>query len=172
MIPILQTERLRLREFNTADATFIIQLLNSEGWLKFIGDRQIKTIEQAQNYLISGPMKSYSVNGFGLSMVELKNTHIPIGMCGLIKRDNLLYPDIGFAFLEEFMGKGYAFEVAEETINFAKKNLNKETIKAITLPTNVRSISLLKKLGMTFEKNFSFDGSTEELMLFSNYPSQ
>lgn len=172
MIPILQTERLRLREFNTADATFIIQLLNSEGWLKFIGDRQIKTIEQAQNYLISGPMKSYSVNGFGLSMVELKNTHIPIGMCGLIKRDNLLYPDIGFAFLEEFMGKGYAFEVAEETINFAKKNLNKETIKAITLPTNVRSISLLKKLGMTFEKNFSFDGLTEELMLFSNYPSQ
>jgi len=113
-------------------------------------------------------MKSYSVNGFGLSMVELKNTHTPIGMCGLIKRDNLPDIDIGFAFLEEFMGNGYAFEIAQATINFAKENLQKETILAITIPTNVRSINLLKKIGMKFEKNFSFEGSTEELMLFRN----
>ena len=168
MTSILETERLSLREFNTTDATFIIQLLNSKGWLKFIGDRHIKTIEQAENYLTNGPMKSYSVNGFGLSMVELKNTHTPIGMCGLIKRDNLPDIDIGFAFLEEFMGNGYAFEIAQATINFAKESLKKETILAITLPTNVRSINLLKKIGMKFEKNFSFEGSTEELMLFRN----
>ena len=168
MTSILETERMSLREFNTTDATFIIQLLNSKGWLKFIGDRHIKTIEQAENYLTNGPVKSYSVNGFGLSMVELKNTHIPIGMCGLIKRDNLPDIDIGFAFLEEFMGNGYAFEIAQATINFAKENLQKETILAITLPTNVRSINLLKKIGMKFEKNFSFEGSTEELMLFRN----
>lgn len=168
MTSILETERLSLREFNTTDAAFIIQLLNSEGWLKFIGDRHIKTIEQAENYLTNGPMKSYSVNGFGLSMVELKNTHTPIGMCGLIKRDNLPDIDIGFAFLEEFMGNGYAFEIAQATINFAKENLHKETILAITIPTNVRSINLLKKIGMKFEKNFSFEGSTEELMLFRN----
>ena len=168
MTSILETERLSLREFNTTDATFIIQLLNSKGWLKFIGDRHIKTLEQAENYLTNGPMKSYSVNGFGLSMVELKNTHTPIGMCGLIKRDNLPDIDIGFAFLEEFMGNGYAFEIAQATINFAKENLHKETILAITIPTNVRSINLLKKIGMKFEKNFSFEGSTEELMLFRN----
>lgn len=168
MTSILETERLSLREFNTTDSTFIIQLLNSEGWLKFIGDRHIKTLEQAENYLTNGPMKSYSVNGFGLSMVELKNTHTPIGMCGLIKRDNLPDIDIGFAFLEEFMGNGYAFEIAQATINFAKENLQKETILAITIPTNVRSINLLKKIGMKFEKNFSFEGSTEELMLFRN----
>ena len=168
MTSILETERLSLREFNTTDATFIIQLLNSKGWLKFIGDRHIKTLEQAENYLTNGPMKSYSVNGFGLSMVELKNTHTPIGMCGLIKRDNLPDIDIGFAFLEEFMGNGYAFEIAQATINFAKENLQKETILAITIPTNVRSINLLKKIGMKFEKNFSFEGSTEELMLFRN----
>lgn len=168
MTSILETERLSLREFNTTDAAFIIQLLNSEGWLKFIGDRHIKTLEQAENYLTNGPMKSYSVNGFGLSMVELKNTHTPIGMCGLIKRDNLPDIDIGFAFLEEFMGNGYAFEIAQATINFAKENLQKETILAITIPTNVRSINLLKKIGMKFEKNFSFEGSTEELMLFRN----
>lgn len=168
MTSILETERLSLREFNTTDSTFIIQLLNSEGWLKFIGDRHIKTLEQAENYLTNGPMKSYSVNGFGLSMVELKNTHTPIGMCGLIKRDNLPDIDIGFAFLEEFMGNGYAFEIAQATINFAKENLHKETILAITIPTNVRSINLLKKIGMKFEKNFSFEGSTEELMLFRN----
>lgn len=168
MTSILETERLSLREFNTTDATFIIQLLNSKGWLKFIGDRHIKTLEQAENYLTNGPMKSYSVNGFGLSMVELKNTHTPIGMCGLIKRDNLPDIDIGFAFLEEFMGNGYAFEIAQATINFAKESLQKETILAITIPTNVRSINLLKKIGMKFEKNFSFEGSTEELMLFRN----
>jgi len=168
MTSILETERLSLREFNTTDAAFIIQLLNSEGWLKFIGDRHIKTLEQAENYLTNGPMKSYSVNGFGLSMVELKNTHTPIGMCGIIKRDNLPDIDIGFAFLEEFMGNGYAFEIAQATINFAKENLHKETILAITIPTNVRSINLLKKIGMKFEKNFSFEGSTEELMLFRN----
>lgn len=168
MTSILETERLSLREFNTTDATFIIQLLNSKGWLKFIGDRHIKTLEQAENYLTNGPMKSYSVNGFGLSMVELKNTHTPIGMCGLIKRDNLPDIDIGFAFLEEFMGNGYAFEIAQATINFAKESLKKETILAITIPTNVRSINLLKKIGMKFEKNFSFEGSTEELMLFRN----
>jgi len=168
MTSILETERLSLREFNTTDAAFIIQLLNSEGWLKFIGDRHIKTLEQAENYLTNGPMKSYSVNGFGLSMVELKNTHTPIGMCGIIKRDNLPDIDIGFAFLEEFMGNGYAFEIAQATINFAKENLQKETILAITIPTNVRSINLLKKIGMKFEKNFSFEGSTEELMLFRN----
>jgi len=168
MTSILETGRLSLREFNTTDAAFIIQLLNSEGWLKFIGDRHIKTLEQAENYLTNGPMKSYSVNGFGLSMVELKNTHTPIGMCGLIKRDNLPDIDIGFAFLEEFMGNGYAFEIAQATINFAKENLHKETILAITIPTNVRSINLLKKIGMKFEKNFSFEGSTEELMLFRN----
>ena len=168
MTSILETERLSLREFNTADAAFIIQLLNSKGWLKFIGDRHIKTLEQAENYLTNGPMKSYSVNGFGLSMVELKNTHTPIGMCGLIKRDNLPDIDIGFAFLEEFMGNGYAFEIAQATINFAKENLQEETILAITIPTNVRSINLLKKIGMKFEKNFSFEGSTEELMLFRN----
>jgi len=168
MTSILETERLSLREFNTTDAAFIIQLLNSEGWLKFIGDRHIKTLEQAENYLTNGPMKSYSVNGFGLSMVELKNTHTPIGMCGLIKRDNLPDIDIGFAFLEEFMGNGYAFEIAQATINFAKENLHKETILAITIPTNVRSINLLKKIGMKFEKNFTFEGSTEELMLFRN----
>jgi len=168
MTSILETGRLSLREFNTIDAAFIIQLLNSEGWLKFIGDRHIKTLEQAENYLTNGPMKSYSVNGFGLSMVELKNTHTPIGMCGIIKRDNLPDIDIGFAFLEEFMGNGYAFEIAQATINFAKENLQKETILAITIPTNVRSINLLKKIGMKFEKNFSFEGSTEELMLFRN----
>ena len=172
MKTILQTQRLTLREFNISDAAFIIQLLNSKGWLKFVGERHVKTIEQAEDYLTNGPMKSYSVNGFGLSMVELKNSQTPIGMCGLIKRDNLPHIDIGFAFLEEFVRKGYAFEMAQATMNFANTTLNKETILAITLPSNVRSIKLLEKLGMKFKKNFSLEGSTEELMLFSNSTSQ
>ncbi len=166
MKPILQTEHLILREFSTSDAAFIIQLVNSEGWLKYIGDRNIKTIEQAENYLLNGPLKSYAENGFGLSMVALKKTKTPIGMCGLIKRDTLPNIDIGFAFLEEFMGKGYAYEMASAVLNFAKNNLKQAIILAITLPTNARSIHLLNKIGMRFDKYFSFEGSTEELMLF------
>ena len=102
---ILRTERLQLRRFCFDDSEFIISLLNSEGWLKYIGDRNVKTKEQAENYLKNGPLKSYEQNGFGLSMVETRNGK-PIGMCGLIKRNYLEHPDIGFAFLPEFSSMG------------------------------------------------------------------
>ena len=99
MEAILQTERLLLREFTEDDAAFIVELLNSPGWIQYIGDRNIKTEEQAREYLNNGPLKSYRQNGFGLYMVEKKDDHTPIGMCGIIKRDTLNNPDIGFAFL-------------------------------------------------------------------------
>jgi RimJ/RimL family protein N-acetyltransferase len=95
---ILETKRLRLREFTLEDTAFILDLLNSPGWLRYIGDRGVKTEEQAKNYLLNGPIKSYTKNGYGLSMVERKDDNKPIGMCGIIKRDTLENPDIGFAF--------------------------------------------------------------------------
>lgn len=165
---IIETERLTLREFTTADTQFIIQLLNSPGWLEFIGDRNVKTEEQAVNYLLNGPVKSYRENGFGLSLVESKESKTPIGMCGLIKRDHLDNPDIGFAFLPEFTGKGFAYEIVKATMDYAKDVLNISTVLAVTVPANEKSIKLLEKIGLKFYETITFPGETEELMLFSS----
>lgn len=163
----LETERLILRQFTINDTKFIIELVNSPGWIENIGDRNIKTEEQAREYLQNGPLKSYEVNGFGLSLVEMKNDRTPIGMCGILKRDNLVNPDIGFAFLPEFTGKGFAFEIANATMTFARDTLKLPVIFAITIPTNKPSIKLLEKIGLRFSKTFNFPNDKEELMLFS-----
>lgn len=168
MKPIIITERLYLRKFNETDAEFILQLLNSPGWLKFIGDRNVRTREQAVNYLTDGPIKSYKLNGFGLSLVVLRFDETPIGMCGLIRRDTLKHPDIGFAFLPGYSGMGYACEIAKATLYHAQNNLKLQTILAITVPHNDRSINLLNKIGMQFDKVIQLPTSTEELLLFSN----
>ncbi len=165
---ILETERLILREFTTNDAEFIVNLLNSPGWLEYIGDRNVKNVKQATDYLLNGPIKSYKENGFGLSLVELKLDKTPIGMCGLLKRDYLDYPDIGFAFLPDYTGKGYAFEVSKATINYANDSLNIPFIMAITITTNKRSINLLERIGLKFIKIISSQTGDEELMLFGN----
>jgi RimJ/RimL family protein N-acetyltransferase len=165
---ILETERLILREFNFNDAQFIIELLNSEGWIKFIGDRNVKTEEDAIKYLQNGPIKSYRENDFGLSMVEKKDDKKSIGMCGIILRDELEIPDIGFAFLPEFMGYGYAFEIADATMLFARNKLKIHKISAITVAENSKSIRLIQKIGLNYIKTFCFPNKDEDLLLFSN----
>jgi RimJ/RimL family protein N-acetyltransferase len=165
---ILETERLLLRRFTITDTTFIIELVNSPGWLTFIGDRNLKTEEQAKKYLQNGPLKSYEINGFGLYLVELKSNRLPIGMCGILKRDNLENPDIGFAFLPEYMGRGFAFEIANATMTYAKDMLKLPVIFAITIPGNKRSINLLEKIGLTFSKTIDLKDTGEQLILFSN----
>ena len=147
---ILETDRLILREFNTDDAAFILLLLNNPGWLRYIGDRNVKTMDDAKNYLLNGPMKSYYENGFGLSLVELKENHLPIGMCGLIKRETLEHVDIGFALLPEYAGKGYAYEIAAATMAHAETHLGITEIVAITTEDNEHSIRLLNKIGLAF----------------------
>lgn len=166
MKSILETERLILRQFNLTDAKFIVELVNTPGWLEFIGDRNIKTEEAAIHYLQSGPIKSYRANGFGLSMVETKDG-TPIGMCGILRRDTLENPDIGFAFLPEFMGRGYASEIATAILNYAKSHLNLETVLAITVPTNLKSIKLLEKIGLKYKQTIYSPEKNDELMLFS-----
>ena len=163
----IDTQRLLLRPFDLRDSKFIIELVNSEGWLKFIGDRNIHSEKDAENYLINGPLKSYSENGFGLSMVELKNSGTPVGMCGLIKRDGLDDVDLGFALLPEFYKNGYAAEIAEATLKYGFEKLKLPKIVAITMEANLSSISLLKKTGMTFEKNVTLPNDKETLCLFS-----
>jgi RimJ/RimL family protein N-acetyltransferase len=165
---ILETERLQLRQLEVTDAPFIVALMNTPGWLEFIGDRQIKTNEGAIRYLQNGPLKSYEQNGFGLSLVELKKDQTPIGMCGILKRDSLENPDIGFAFLPEFTGKGYAFEIAHATLNYAKDKLKLETIYAITIPSNAKSIQLLERIGLSFLRSIDNSNEISKLHLYSN----
>ena len=163
----IESERLFLRPLTLEDGEFILQLLNTDGFIKYIGDRNVKTIEQAKNYLLNGPLKSYEINGFGLSLVELKTGRTPVGMSGLLKRDYLDHPDIGFAFLPDHTGKGYASEIVKEIIHYGLNRLQMEKILAIVLPENSSSIKLLERAGFRYEKNFISPDSNEDLCLYS-----
>src|SRR5688572_6108430 len=120
MKTIAETERLLITEFTFDDATFIQELVNTPSWIENIGDRNVKSEKDAKRYLENGPLKSYNEHGFGLYKVTLKETNLPIGMCGLIKRDMLEDVDIGFAFLPAYEGKGYGFESSSAVLNFAR----------------------------------------------------
>jgi len=164
----IETKRLRLRPFTTGDAKFIVELLNTPGWLAYIGDRNVKTEAQAVLYLENGPIASYRANGFGLNAVDLKQSGLTIGMCGIIRRDALDHPDIGFAFLPEFMGRGYAFEAANATLQFAVDHLKLPVVAAITVPNNQASIRLLEKIGMKLKGTTRLAADDEALLLFTN----
>lgn len=163
---ILETERLRVRELNNEDSPFILELLNTPGWLRFIGDRNVRTIEHALSYLENGPFKSYRENGFGLYMVETKQGKTPAGICGILKRDTLDHPDIGFAFLPQHSGFGYAKEVAKATLNYAGEVLSIPRLLAITKPDNRRSIGLLESIGFSFVETLQLKNETDHLLLY------
>jgi RimJ/RimL family protein N-acetyltransferase len=163
----IESTRIFLRPLTLEDGEFILELLNTEGFIKYIGDRNVRTIEQAKGYLLNGPLKSYETNGFGLSLAELKSDRTPVGMCGLLKRDYLDHADIGFAFLPGHTGKGYAYEIVKEIIRYGMNELQMEKILAIILPENSPSIKLLEKIGFRFEKNFISPDTNEELCLYS-----
>ncbi len=165
MKQIIVTERLVLRQVNINDADFILDLLNSKGWLQFIGDRNVRSLPDAEKYIADRIIKSYIDHGLGLYLVELKTSGTAIGLCGLIKRDTLDDIDIGFAFLPEYNGFGYAFEAAISTLQFAFESLEINRLVAITTPDNINSIKLLEKIGMQFEKKILFE-EKEELFLF------
>jgi ribosomal-protein-alanine N-acetyltransferase len=148
---VLETERLALRHFHRDDAAFILRLLNEPAWLEHIGDRGVRTLEDAESYIQKGPVEMYGRLGFGLFLVELKEGAVPIGLCGLIKRDTLEHVDIGFAFLSEHWGKGYAFESASSVMSWARDALKLSTILAITSQGNSASGRLLEKLGFHFK---------------------
>lgn len=160
------TERLILREFTLNDAPFVYELMNSEGWLKYIGDRTIRTIEDAKLYIEKHYLPSYTTNGYGAYIVSLKSSGELIGSCGLYKRDTLDYPDIGFAFLKKFWHMGYAYEAATAIKKIAMEELGFKTILGITMPDNKSSISLLNKIGFQKMDTIKLGEDDEELHLF------
>ncbi|WP_128543255.1 GNAT family N-acetyltransferase [Larkinella soli] len=162
----METPRLLLRRLTDADADFILELLNTPSWLRFIGDRGVRNPDDARGYIRNGPQHSYEQHGFGLDLVALKESGTPIGLCGLLKRDYLDHPDIGFAFLPDYAGKGYGYEAASAVIAYARTELGLEKIAAITDPDNTGSIRLLEKLGLRFRKRFFLAGTNEDLLLF------
>jgi [ribosomal protein S5]-alanine N-acetyltransferase len=149
---LIETDRLIISHFSIDDAAFILKLVNSPGWLQYIGDRNVKNLDDARQYLENGPLKSYTQWGFGLYRAALKNTNTAIGMCGLIKRQELEDIDIGFALLPAYAGQGYAHEAASAVLNHATKHLGLQRIAAITMVDNAASMKLLQKLGLRFEK--------------------
>ena len=165
---VLETERLILRGLNAEDAPFILALLNEPSFLRYIGDKKVRTVEDATQYVLNGPVASYERHGFGLCLVELKETHTPIGICGLLKRDELPDPDIGFAFLPDFWNKGFAFESAAAVLQDARERLNLNHILAITDQDNEASIKLLQKLGFKIERLIKMSTDSAELFLLSS----
>ena len=166
-MPILVTERLALRELELGDADFIFKLLNDPAFIRFIGDRKIRSADDAKHYLLQGPLASYQRHGFGLYLVEEKRSGAPLGMCGLIKRDTLPDVDIGYAFLPEFRSRGYALEAAAAVMNYGKEGLKLKRIVAIVTPDNERSIHLLTKLGLQFERMITWPEDGSELKLYA-----
>ncbi len=179
---ILETERLILRKIVADDSEFILDLLNQPSFIKYIGDRNVRTLEQAREFIESRFRESYRVNGFGLYAVELKTefsrlvtknkkqkakNRKAIGICGFVKRDSLPEADIGFAFLPQFCGKGYAFESADAVMKYGRDVLNLRRVLAITSQDNESSGRLLEKLGFRFERLTELPHEAEELKLFS-----
>ncbi len=143
------TERLTLRELTALDASFVCALMNEPSFVAHIGDRGVRTVDDARRYIESGPWTRYSTLGFGLWLVQLRENGEPIGICGLLQRDTLRSPDIGFAFRPQFWAHGYALESARAVMSFAADVLHRSEILALVNPSNAASIRLLEKLGFT-----------------------
>ncbi|HEX7115029.1 MAG TPA: GNAT family N-acetyltransferase [Steroidobacter sp.] len=154
---VLETERLALRRLTVDDDAFIYRLVNEPSWLEYIGDKGVRCLEDARDYIRNGPMQMYDRYGFGLYLVELKSDSTALGLCGLIKRDALPDVDIGFAFLPEFWRRGYAFEAASAVLEHGRRDFGLQRIVAITSPHNASSMKLLEKLGMRFERVLELD---------------
>ena len=167
MPEVLQTQRLILRKLKLNDTAFIIELVNSPGWLQYIGYRNIHTTEDAIRYLEDGPLKSYEQNGFGLLLIQLKTTKAPIGMCGLLKRDALPLPDLGYALLPAYEGKGYITEATSAYLAYVEQQLQIEKLMAITNLDNAKSIRVLEKLNFVFERYMNLSGDDHSVRLFS-----
>lgn len=144
----------------------MLELVNDPDWVRFIGDRQVRTLEDARRYIESGPVAMYAELGIGMDLVALKDTHRPIGVCGLVKREGLDDVDLGFALLPEFRRQGYAFEAARATVRHGFEQLGFPRIAAIAAATNRRSIALLERLGFEFVRTVTFKDKDELLKLF------
>lgn len=163
----LQTGRLILRPAVADDAPFMLELLNDPGFLTNIGDRNVRTLEEAAAYLRTAPLFAYEPSGIGFNVVEERETGEPVGICGLVKRDSLDDVDVGYAFLERAAGRGYATEAAAATLAHAQQDLKLDRVVAITGVRNAGSRRVLEKLGLRLERILQMDGYEDETCLYT-----
>src|SRR5829696_8325302 len=164
---VLETQRLILRRLTLDDAQFVVALLNEPSFLRYIGDKKVRSLEDARQYILTGPVASYEQHGFGLCLVELKESKTPIGICGLVKREELPDPDIGFALLPDFWNKGFAFEAALAVVRDAHERLSLQRLLAITSLDNEASIKLLERLGFRFDGVVNLLPDREPVKMFT-----
>ncbi|MBS1512905.1 MAG: GNAT family N-acetyltransferase [Bacteroidetes bacterium] len=157
----LTTDRLTIERITPGDSAFVLELVNTDGWIQFIGDRNVRSIADAEQYI----QKIQNNPAYTYLVFKLKETGSPVGVVTVIKRDYLEYPDIGFAMLPEYSGMGYSYEASKKVLGELERSGNHPRIQAITMKTNVRSIALLQKLGLQFEKEIYENNET--LLLFT-----
>jgi len=165
--PPLQTARLRLRCLTPSDAGFIQTLVNDADWLRYIGDKQVRTLDDAVAYIENGPRSSYRLYGHGLYAVEQRDGGAPIGLCGLIRRDTLPAPDIGFALLPAYRNQGYVTEAAAAVIAEGRQRHGLTRLLAIVSPGNEPSIAVIGKLGLAFERVIQLGSDPRPTLLYS-----
>ena len=163
---MIVSERLHLRTILFDDAPFILSLLNDSDFLVHIGDKNVHNLAQARDYIASGPHIMQATHGFSLLLVETLGEAVPLGMCGLLKRDSLECPDLGFAFMPEYRGQGFAYEASQAVLDDAKTRLKLPKVAAITARDNSPSMSLLEKLGFKFSKVIQLDQNDPGTRLF------
>jgi [ribosomal protein S5]-alanine N-acetyltransferase len=164
---IAQTPRLLLRPLTLHDATFLLDLMNQPSYHRFIGDRGIRDVPGAMDYIQTRFLDSYEKHGYGLYAVVIIGTARLAGICGLVKRETLPQPDLGFAFHPAYWSQGMAREAAQATMQFARETKGLSQLLAVTHPENEPSIRLLQKLGFTFQEMIQFPGDDESLKLFT-----
>jgi len=163
----IETSRLQLRWLNADDAAFIYRLVNDPQWLRYIGDKQVHDLDAARDYIESGPRAMYQKFGFGLNLVSLKDDATAIGICGLLQRDSLTDPDLGFALLPEYCGRGYAREAAQAVLQHGFTALGQARIVAIVNSGNRDSIRLLEKLGFHLDSKIEMEANATPVDLYS-----
>ena len=167
MTTFCESERLLLRRARPADAAFMLKLLNQASWIRNIGDRGVRTLEDAERYIDARMLEPFRTLGYGMAVIELRATREPVGLCGLVKRDTLPDPDIGFALLDEHSGRGYALEAAAAVVRHARETLKIPRLLAIVSPSNERSGRVLEKLGFQLEAAPHVTPAGERLNLYS-----
>jgi RimJ/RimL family protein N-acetyltransferase len=165
---VLETERLVIRHLVPGDAAFMLELLNDPSFIRNIGDRGVRDLEGARDYITRSAVASHEKHGYGLDLVALKTTADPAGICGLVRRDYLDDPDIGFAFLPRFTGLGYAVESATAVIDHARGVLKLPRVLAIVSPDNERSIRVIEKIGLHYQRMITPPGANQAIRLFTS----
>jgi RimJ/RimL family protein N-acetyltransferase len=164
---VCESPRLLLRRVTPEDAAFVLQQLNEPGWLEHIGDRGVRDLDDARRYIELRFLAPYRTLGYGMYRVETRGDGRAVGLCGLVKRDTLPEPDLGFSLLEEHWGRGYAFEAARAVMQHARATLGLARLMAIVSPGNVASRQLLEKLGFAVQGRLRVDPQEPELILYA-----